>query len=115
MSQQSEAADLLYARTAGGPVAAASFVGELRTRWGPDPSAGSVNFFVAEVAGNLLRRDDVDVGDMGESGFASWNLEPWEASDRIANVLASAQQDFHETEKIVFSRKKPNQPKDSAP
>ena len=89
MSQQSDMADAIYARLASGPVSAASLVRELRHLWGTDHGIYSVHLFVVEVICCLLRKEDVEVGDLTSAGPMSWGLPPEDSYEKIeAQLLA---------------------------
>jgi hypothetical protein len=107
-------ADLVYGRICSGPVPAALLTNEIRLKWGTQHPAASVNLFVREVASCLLHREDVDVGDVSEAMFVSWNLEPWAADEKVGALLMSARHDFHDSQHVVFAIKKPNQSPDPA-
>ncbi len=89
MSQQSDMADAIYARLAGGPISAATLVRELRHRWGPDHRIASVHFFIVEAITCLLHHDDVEVGDLTPAGAFSWGLPPEDSSEKIETQLLS--------------------------
>ena len=105
MSQQSDMADTVHDRLSTGPVPAADLVRELRTRWGAEHGVGSVHGFVREVATCLLRHDDVEIGDMRGGRFISWELEPWDAEDKIDQGLMGMDTFLEDESRYVFRRK----------
>ena len=114
MSQQSEMADQVYWRLAGGPVSAAILVQEIQARWGVGHSIASVRLFVSEVANGLLHRSDVEVGCVRGGHFSPWGVEPWEAADRIEKQLRGSQTELNESD-VVFRLKAPNQSSEPTP
>ena len=87
MSQQSDMADAIHARLASGPISAASLVRELRHRWGPDHGINYVHLFIVEVICCLLRKDDVEVGELTPAGPVSWGLPPEDSYEKIESQL----------------------------
>ena len=109
MSQQSEFADSVYHRVRLGPVDVASLVGEISARWGAGHSIGSVHLFVVEAIYCLLPRGDIDVGEIKEGRFVSWDIDPMDAFDRIDSGLTPRSLAFADHGKFVFKVKMPNQ------
>ena len=105
MSQQSDMADDVYGRLSTAPVSAASLVRELRRRWGVEHGVAEVHCFVREVIGCLLRHEDVEVGEMTAGRFVSWNLEPWDADDRIDAELMAVDVFLDDEGKYVFQKR----------
>src|SRR6478736_1764475 len=89
MSQQSDMADVVYARLSEGLVPTAHLVRELRDRWGVEHGVLEVHGFAREVAMCLLWQGDVDLGDLKEGSFVAWLLEPDECYSRIDEELMS--------------------------
>ncbi|WP_395750564.1 hypothetical protein [Prosthecobacter sp.] len=87
MSQQSDIADAIHQRLAHGAVSVAALVREVRERWGPEHSFGSVHLFVEEVLYCLLRESDVDVACATAGDLVSWNLPADEAWEKISEHL----------------------------
>ncbi len=106
MSKQRDMADVVYSRLSTGPVAAAQLVRELRELWGDEHGVGSVHGFVREVATCLLRHDDVEVGDVTDGRFVSWQLDQRDADERIDAELMAMNSFLDYEYKYVF-RKRP--------
>src|SRR5437660_3143590 len=103
ISQQSEIADRVYRHLAHSALSAAELVHELRRKWGPEHGVGEVHRFVEEVAACLLR-DDVELGDIIDSRFAAWRLEPWDAHFKLQQELLAMDAFLDDKERYVFRR-----------
>jgi hypothetical protein len=105
MSQQSDMADSVYSQLSLKPVSAAHLVRELRSRWGIEHGIGEVHRFVSEVATCLLGHDDIEVGDIAAGRFIPWQLESWEADDRIGAELMAMNLFLDDESKYVFRKR----------
>lgn len=104
MSQQSEMASRVYRCLGEGTISAAHLVRELRDKWGSEHGIGSVHGFVREVATCLLHYDDVEVGDVNEGRFISWELAPWDANHRFDSELMARGAFLEDENRYVFRR-----------
>jgi hypothetical protein len=109
MSQQSDTADDVWVRLRGAPFPLACLVRELRVKWGAEHGVPSVHGFVREVATCLLHRDDVEVGDLEAGRFVPWQLEPWDADERIDRELMEMSAFLEDETRYIFRKKSPNQ------
>jgi hypothetical protein len=105
MSQQSDMADVVYHRLSSEPVAAAHLVRELRSRWGPEHSVGSVHNFVREAAACLLLHEDVEVGDVVTGRFVPWELASSDSDDKISEDLMAMDLFLDDESKYVFRKR----------
>lgn len=105
MSQQSDIADAIHQRLAHGAVSVAALVREVRERWGPEHSFGSVHLFVEELLYCLLREFDVDVACANAGGLVSWKLPADEAWEKISERLRM-QHEFLDDDEWCYMRKK---------
>jgi hypothetical protein len=103
MSEQSDMADEVYNRLAHSDVSTAELVQELRRKWGREHGVGEVHRFIEEVAACLLR-DDVELGDVIDSRFAPWRLEPWDAHFKLQQELLAMDCFLDDPDHYVFRR-----------
>ena len=108
MSDQSDLAEIVHDRLTAGPVPIAELVRELRIRWGTDHRVPAVHGFLCEVATCLLRRGDIEVGDVTDGRFVSWSIDPWDADARIYAELMAMETFLQDDCRYVFRRKFPN-------
>lgn len=108
MSQQSETANVVFERLESAPFPLACLVRELRAKWGVAHEIPSVHRFVCEVATCLLRRDDVEVGDLEEGKFVPWRIEPYDAEGKIDDELMAMTAFLDDEARYVFRKKAPN-------
>ncbi|WP_395737403.1 hypothetical protein [Prosthecobacter sp.] len=105
MSLQSEMAEAVHQRLAHGAVSVAALVREVRERWGPEHSVGSVHLFVEEMLYCLLREADVDVACAAAGGLVPWKLPADEAWEKISERLRRLHE-FLEDDEWCCLRKK---------
>ena len=72
--------------------------------------SSSALHFVREVATCLLHQDDVELGGSREGRFVAWQLEPWDANDRLGAELMARDAFLEDEHQYVFRRKEPIQP-----
>jgi hypothetical protein len=109
MSQQSESADLIFESLNVRPFPLARLVRELRAKWGESHRFPEVHRFVCEVGTCLLRPEDVEVGDLEEGRFVPWQIDPWDADERIEQELMRMTGFLDDDTRYIFRKKLPNQ------
>src|SRR5947209_6678965 len=115
MSQQSDAADVIYERLNNAPFPPAHLVRELHAKWGGEHGVPSVHGFVREVATCLLYRGDVEVGDLEAGSFAPWQIDPEDADERIDSELMAMTTFLDDEARYVFRKRAPNKSLHSTP
>jgi hypothetical protein len=65
----------------------------------------AVHGFAQEVAACLLRRGDVDLGELREGVFASWSLEPEDVDTKVDEELMSVDAFLVDETRYVFTKK----------
>ncbi len=101
MSQQQEMADSVFERLKKEPVSLAVVVWEIREKWGVEFGVPEVHGFVREVATCLLHHQ-VEVGDVIDHSFVPWDLEPWDADEKIDHELMSMEVFLEDESRYVF-------------
>jgi hypothetical protein len=104
MSDQSDMADAAYERLKSGGLPISTLVRELREKWGEEFGVSAVHGFIREVATCLLHYE-VEVGDLVDGRFVSWDLEPWDADEKIDHELMSTDAFLEDDSRYVFRTK----------
>ena len=104
MSSQSEFADQIERRLEHGPVAVSDLVSEIRARWGPSQTTGSVHMFVCEAIYCLPWEDLRLRLAIGGSDNAALPAEPEEAYFILAEELENMETDFADASRFVLVR-----------
>lgn len=92
-------AEQLHAEMAQGPISLARIVRILLEKWKKDLG---ISLFAEEVARCLLGYEDVETGDLVDGRFVSWNLDPWDADDKIRQKLETSSGLFEDETSCVF-------------
>ena len=62
------------------------------------------NAIAQASAAELLRHDDIEVGDACDGRFAPWRLEPWDAHAKIQRELMAMETFLDDTQRFIFQR-----------
>ena len=98
-------ADAVYEETAVGDVPLASVVRQYRDAWG-EQGVASVHAAAREVAACLLHHDDIEVGDCTDKHYSGWQLDPWEADEKISRELTAMADFLIDEQRYIFRRKR---------